>query len=161
MQAYTDPKDTSSVKRVVLVTDPRRIPQFQGIVQRGGKLVGIRHGSVAYDFSGNELVLVGGLGKGVGCAGTINLDPDAATNPFRHRYHPDHRSGYAIGRQFSFQFNGAPGDPLTEGPNYGVQRLTGVYKETLSGLHKIPLQIEGVVTLDRISPIDVLNDGQF
>jgi len=143
------------------VTDPGRIPQFQGIVQRGGKLVGIRHGSVAYDFAGNALALVGGLGKGVGCAGTINLDPDAATNPFRHRYHPDHRSGYAIGRQFSFQFNGAPGDPLTEGPNYGVQRLTGVYKETLTGLHRIALRIEGVVTLDRISPVDVLNDGQF
>jgi hypothetical protein len=50
---------------------------------------------------------------------------------------------------------------LTEGPNYGVQRLAGVYKETLTGLHKIALRIEGVVTLDRISPVDVLNDGQF
>jgi hypothetical protein len=161
MQTYTIPNDTTSVKRVVLVTDPTRIHQFQGVVARGGKLVGIRHGSVAFDFPRNELALVGGVGKGVACAGTIQLDPQAATNPFRHRYHPDHRSGYAIGRQFSFKFDGASTDPLTEGPNYGVQRLTGTYQETVTGLHKIALRVAGVVTLDRVSSVDVLNDGKF
>lgn len=161
MQTYTIPNDTTSVKRVVLVTDPARIHQFQGVVARGGKLVGIRHGSVAFDFPRNELALVGGVGKGVACAGTIQLDPDAATNPFRHRYHPDHRTGFAIGRQFSFKFDGASTDPLTEGPNYGVQRLTGTYQETVSGLHKIALRVAGVVTLDRVSSVDVLNDGKF
>ena len=43
----------------------------------------------------------------------------------------------------------------------GVQRLTGKYQETLTGLHKIALRTEGAVTLDRISPVDVLNDGKF
>lgn len=161
MQTYADPNDTTSAKRMVLVTDPGRIHQFQGIVQRGGRLVGTRHGSVAYDFPRNDLVLVGGVGKGVACAGTINLAPDAATNPFRHRYHPDHRSGFAVGRQFSFRFDGAPADPLTEGPNYGVQRLTGEYQETITGLHKIALKVAGKVILDRISTVDVLNDGKF
>ena len=97
----------------------------------------------------------------MGCAGTIRLAPDAASNPFRHRYHSDHREGYEIGRQFSLQFDGAPADPLTEGPNYGVQRLTGIYKETITGLHKIALEVQGTVTLDRISTVEVLNDGQF
>jgi len=161
MQTYTDPNDSTSPKRVVLVTDPSRLHQFQGIVERSGKLVGLRQGSVAYDFPRNELGLVGGIGKGVACAGTINLEADAATNPFRHRYHPDHRSGFTIGRQFSFQFDGASTDPLSEGPNYGVQRLTGAYQETLTGLHKIALRIEGAVTLDRVSTVDVLNDGKF
>ncbi len=161
MQTLTNPQDPASAKRVVLVTDPARISQFQGIVQRGGKLVGVRHGTVAYDFAGFDLPLIGGVGPGVGCAGTIALAKDAATNPFRHRFHSDHREGFDIGRQFSIQFNGAPGNALVEGPNYGVQRLTGTYKETITGLHKIPLKVQGAVTLDRVSTVDVLNDGKF
>ncbi len=159
METLTNPKDPSSTRAIVLVTDPRRLPEFQGAATRFGKRVGIRYGSVAYDFVGNSLPLLGGVGPGVGCIGSLNLPEDLATNPFKHRYHPDHRTGFAISRQITFEFDGSPGGALPAAPGYGVDRLTGVYKETILGLHKIPLKMEGTITLNRISQVDKLNNS--
>lgn len=161
MRTLPDPDDANAPRQVVLVTDPRLLGQFEGIVNRGGKLVGVRHGTAAYDFPGLELLLLGGVGPGVGCAGRIELPADFATNPFRHKYHPDHREGYAITREFTMQFDGDPGDSLSEAPGYGVHRLAGTYRETLFGLHRIPLKIEGRLTVERISSVGLLNDEAF
>lgn len=143
---------------LVLVTRPELISNFDGVAKRGGKRVGLRYGTVAYDFDGTELGLLGGVGPGAACLGRINLSKNHPTNPYRHKYHPDHRVGFEILRQFTLQFDGAPGDPLLEAPGYGVDRLTGVYRETVMGLHKVPLKMEGTVQLDRISTVAALNE---
>jgi hypothetical protein len=145
---------------LVLITRPELISEFQGVTQRGGKLVGLRYGSVAYDFDGTELSLLGGVGPGNACLGRISLSKNHPTNPYRHKYHPDHRSGFAIVRQITLQFDGAVGDPWQEAPGYGLDRLTGTYRETVVGLHKIPLQVEGTLRLDRINTVNCLNDGR-
>ncbi len=142
---------------LVLITNPELIPNYQGVARRGDKLVGLRYGTVAYDFEGADLPLLGGVGAGTVCLGRIDLAKDHPTNPYRHKYHPDHRSGFDLTRQFTIHFDGAPGDPLREGPGYGVDRLTGVYRETVIGLHKIPLKVEGLITLNRINTVPSLN----
>lgn len=141
----------------VLVTDPSLIHNFQGVTTRGGKLVGLRYGSAAFDFQGFETPLLGGVGPGLGCGGRIDIDKLAPTNPYRHKYHPDHTEGFDIVRVFSFQFDGIPTDPLSAGPAYGVDRLTGTYRESIAGLHKITLKTEGVFILDRVSNVATLN----
>lgn len=141
----------------VLVTDPAQIHNYEGVVKRGGKLVGLRYSTVAYDFPGLDLTLIGGIGPGVACGGRIDIDKSAPTNPYRHKYHPDHGQGFDIIRVFSLAFEGAPGDPLKAAPGYGVNRLSGVYRESIAGLHKITLKTEGIVTLNRISTVPTLN----
>lgn len=143
--------------KTVLVTDPALIPNFDGVVSRGGKLVGLRYGSAAFDFTGFESLMVGGIGNGLACAGRIDLSKDAPTNPYRHKYHPDHQHGFDIIRVFSLQFDGITGNPLAAAPGYGVDRITGTYREAVAGLHKITLRTEGIVTLDRISTVGTLN----
>jgi len=145
---------------MVLITRPELIPNYEGVMKRGGKLVGLRYGTASYDFDGLVLPLVGGVGPGATCLGRISLSKNHPTNPYRHKYHPDHREGFDIVRQFTLLFDGNPGDPWQEAPGYGVDRLTGTYRETVVGLHKIPLRVEGTVRLDRINTVNVLDDGQ-
>lgn len=101
--------------------------------------------------------MIGGIGAGIACGGRIDIDKDSPTNPYRHKYHPDHESGFDIIRVFSLQFDGAPGDPLKAAPGYGVDRITGTYRESIVGLHKITLKTEGTVTLNRVSTVSTLN----
>jgi hypothetical protein len=143
--------------RPVLVTDPTQIHLYEGVVKRNGKLVGLRFGTAAFDFPGLEITMIGGVGPGVACAGRIDVDKLAPTNPYRHKYHPDHTVGFDLIRVFSLEFTGAQGDPLAAAPAYGVDRITGTYRESIAGLHKITLKTEGTVTLNRISTVANLN----
>lgn len=95
--------------------------------------------------------------------GTIVLPADHPTNPFRHRRHQEHSSGLDIRRVIRLSFDGQPSDPLTRA-GYGVEQITGTYREEIFGLHKplgpnkdIGLKVEGRFELNRVSLIDTLN----
>ncbi len=95
--------------------------------------------------------------------GTLFLPASHPTNPFRHRKHPDHRYGYDIIRNIRLDFDAGPADSF-EPAGFGVDRITGVYREELFGLHKklgpgkdVGLRVEGRFELNRISLIDALN----
>jgi hypothetical protein len=143
--------------RPVLVTDPSKIHLFEGVVRRSGKMVGLRYSTVAFDFPGFEMTMIGGIGPGAACGGRIDIAKNTPTNPYRHKFHPDHGEGFDIIRVFSLEFDGMPADPLKAAPGYGVDRITGVYRESIAGLHKITLKTEGIVTLNRISTVPTLN----
>jgi hypothetical protein len=101
-----------------------------------------------------------------GLSGRIVLPASHPTNPFRHRRHPDHTVGFNIERVIRLDFNGASGDAATPA-GYGVDKVTGTYREEIFGLHKplgpepetnpIGLKTEGTFELNRISFIDTLN----
>lgn len=101
-----------------------------------------------------------------GLEGRIYLPASHPTNPFRHRRHPDHTVGYNIERYIRFDFDGMTGDSL-EAAGYGVDKISGTYREEIFGLHKplgpdpvsnpIGLKTEGRFELQRISFIDTLN----
>ncbi|MBX3745650.1 MAG: hypothetical protein KF833_10110 [Verrucomicrobiae bacterium] len=126
---------------------------------------------------------VGGFGSGLGDArlthaiqqdnqaplgapaltGTAFLPATHPTNPFRHFRHPDHRVGFDITRRIRLDFDEGPADGL-ERAGFGVDRITGVYREEIFGLHKplgpdrdIGLKVEGRFELNRIALIDALN----
>ncbi|MHC1629971.1 MAG: LamG domain-containing protein, partial [Methanoculleaceae archaeon] len=152
---------TEEMARRVLVTDDNRLHEYEGVVRRDGKLVGIRLGSLFFDFdpSLNALPVDGIIRQGASLSGKLTLAADHPHNPFRHLYHPDLRSGRKIERHFTMDI---PVDEKSEleDPKEGVSELDGVYEEVISGLHKIPLKIKGTFHLERISTIQFLNDDE-
>jgi hypothetical protein len=97
---------------------------------------------------------------------TIYLPATHPTNPFRHRRHPDHTTGFDIQREIRIDFDGESTNQL-ERVSIGVDQITGTYREEVFGLHKplgpdpemmpIGLKVEGTFELNRISRIDTLN----
>ena len=99
--------------------------------------------------------------------GTIALTPQSPTNPFRHKYHPDHDNlddrfanfkaeAYAVTRVLSLQFSSTP-PPGFNDPDYGYRVQGGTYRETVTGLNKAPITCQGTFRLTRLSDIGVLN----
>ena len=91
-------------------------------------------------------------------------------NPFVHIYHPDHnnlderysailtegKESYSFSRSIQLQFSSQDPDNLSI-PGWGDNRIGGVYRETISGVHKSPLYLEGTFTLTRASTTTELN----
>ena len=112
----------------------------------------------------NELTLTGTLGAGGALAGKIFLGANHPTNPFMHRRHTDHSTGYNITRNLNIQFDAASSTNGLALAGFGVEQITGTYREEIFGLHKplgpdqnLGLITDGVITLNRISRVDTLN----
>ena len=112
----------------------------------------------------NEVQLGGSLAAGGSLTGTIYLGANHPTNPFMHRRHTDHTTGYNITRNLNIQFDSATSTNGLALAGFGVEQITGTYREEIFGLHKplgpnqdIGLITEGVISLNRISQVDTLN----
>jgi hypothetical protein len=146
----------------VLLTDDSLIPQYKGVSLQDGELVGRRISSVAYDFPGHYVDMNGSFGGMLSCS--IVLEPDFPTNPFKHKYHPDHdnlsadykspkEEAYRITRKITFDFEIPDGTQL--GAGYSI--MGGTYREEVMGLHKNPIIAEGEFSLNLANVTDVLN----
>jgi hypothetical protein len=158
--------------RFVLLTDEGTSSQYTGAALRDGRPVARRFSSAAFAFR-NPLAMTG-----VGSFGTaasqfscnVTNDYRDPLNPFVHSYHPDHnnmderysavlpegRESYTVTRLINLNFSSQDPDNLAI-PGWGDNRLGGVYRETISGLHKAPLNLEGTFSLTRASTIPELN----
>jgi hypothetical protein len=168
--------------RFVLVTEDRFIPSFTGATLRDGEPVGRRLSSAAFGFRA-PVSMTGDFGSTSGLLQcSVPVDFDDALNPFKHRFHPDHNNlddspqpqplplrtnvhglrytaeSSSVNRDISLQFTATDPDNLSLA-GFGDDQLGGVYRETLTGLHKDALHIEGVFRLQHASRIGVLNDG--
>jgi hypothetical protein len=162
--------------RYVLLANDSLVPQFQGGDLRNGAAVGRRLSTVDFDFDGgtnNFLAMAGSFGIGQSASCAIDLDPNFPTNPFKHKYHPDHdnldanfqplppgkEEAYHITRQIQLQFSASDpaGTNTLSGIEYGNSILGGTYTETVSGLHKTNLVASGTFRLTRVSNSPVLN----
>lgn len=156
--------------RVVWVTDPRLVSRYQGVTLRDGVSVGRRLSSVGFDFDGGAeqvLLLTGRAAVGEKLTGAITLGSAFPTNPFLHRYHPDHdnlderfgvfrEEAYAVTRSLEFEVMAE--DPTGfSAADYGYGVVGGVYRETLTGIHHRPVRLRGDFRLRRISDDPVLN----
>ncbi len=139
-------------------------------VQNDANAAALKALTDAGDFAAADAVVVnqvnmnGTFAAGGSLSGSIYLGASHPTNPFRHRMHPDHTIGYAITRALTIQFDAASGTNVFQSAGFGVDQLTGTYREEISGLHKplgtsqnIGLITEGVVSLNRVSQVDTLN----
>jgi hypothetical protein len=156
MQKRFTENNVEKVRRV-LVTDDTLIPTFEGVVRRDGEMVGIRLGSLAFDFDHtlNEFLVNGVFGAGKTINVTLSLVEDHPANPFMHKFHPDHPTGKAISRNIKLVFDTVQD---TNDPASGQSQLVGKFQESISGLHKDSINVEGRFVLKRISLIANLND---
>jgi len=155
----------------VLLTDDSLIPLFSGAAVRDGESVGRRVSTIGYDFpavlTNNFLNLAGFFALNQALTGTLSMPHDHPTNPFLHRYHPDHDNlnarfdgpaveAYAIARQIELSFTAAPPDGPAA-PDFGYNEMGGTYRENITGLHKNAIQLGGTFRLSRVSLIAQLN----
>ncbi|WP_147307591.1 hypothetical protein [Wenzhouxiangella sediminis] len=153
--------------RYVLITDESLLPQYEGAILRDGEPVGIRMSTAAYDYEGDELELEGVFGPGGLLTGSIVLDPEHSTNPFLHRFHPDHdnldaqfinyrQEAFEVTREMEFVF--ASSDPEgNESPEWGNGEVAGTFNEAISGLHRSTIFVSGSFRFRRVLNIDQLN----
>lgn len=149
--------------RYVLLTDDALIPDFTGIGMRDGEQVGSRVSAVGFDFDSQTVAMAGSFATGGTVTATFSLPADFRTNPFKHRYHPDHNTGIAVTRALEFDLSSRyPADPAepetTPPPGWGMTTIGGTYHETLTGLHKRPIKVSGWFEFNRVSMTAVLNE---
>lgn len=155
----------------VLLTDDTLVPRFGGAAMRDGVPVGRRISTIGYDFpaaaTNNFLDLAGFFAVGQALTGAVSLPHDHPTNPFLHRYHPDHDNltarfdgpaveAYATRRDLRLEFTAAPTDGPAA-PDFGYNEMGGHYRETITGIHKHPIHVSGTFRLSRVSLITALN----
>lgn len=160
--------------RYVLVTDETLIGEFSGAGLRDGVPVGHRLSSAGLEFDGGPtqaLPMDGRFTPGGKLTTLILQEGDAPTNPFKHKYHPDHDNldprfeplasekaleSFTVRRDLELEFTTtAPGS--RDDPALGHDRLEGVYRETLTGLHRHPIRVAGTFRLQRLTEITDLN----
>jgi len=157
--------------RYVLLTDESLIPNYSGAALRDGQPVGRRLSSAAFAFK-NPIPLSGGGEFGantISCS--VNLDFNDPLNPFKHAYHPDHNNldehfnptladgveSFTVQRQVQLEFQQADPNGF-QLAGWGDTQLGGKYRETITGLHKSPIHVEGTFRLHQASRVPVLND---
>ena len=153
--------------RYVLLTDPALIGLYNGAATRNGQPIGLRFSTVAYDFPGDSLLFEGEFGPANQITTTLVIEPDLPTNPFLHRYHPDHDNrdaqflnprieAYQIVREMRLIF--AEEDPTgNTPPGWGETLVGGFFEESITGLHKNTIFTSGEFRFRRISAVPVLN----
>ena len=141
LQEATLMKTRDSIPEMVVVNQPESIPNYDGVVPRGGKLVGQR-------FSCSSLALSGGKASLSADNGWLSVTSQLAAahpiNPFRHKYHPDLAVGREIERTIRIQ--------LTNGDSPSDHVVTGILQESVSGIHKDAIDARGPITFTRVSP---------
>ncbi len=156
---------------LVLLSNPALIPQFAAPANQDGSPFAYRISSVGYDFSGGpDLALSGAFGGTI--TGTIPVLRSDPTNPFKHRYHPDHddltanyqtpvgvpdyaREVPELSRAIQITFAPVAGGDLS--PENGASVRTGTYRESVTGLHKAALVTAGTFTLRRMNTLGEIN----
>jgi hypothetical protein len=113
------------------------------------------------------------LGVGaLGSSGTVTfevlLDYDSDSNPFVHRFHPDHdnldsrfegklpagRESFTVRRAITLEFK--PTLPGIHDPAWGVSMLGGTYTEVVTGLRSMPVSTSGTFILYRLDDTSTL-----
>lgn len=153
--------------RYVLVTNKDLLPLFTGATNRNGAQIGRRFSTIAYDFADEYVEMDGAFGPGNELGVELVMTPDAPTNPFRHKFHPDHdnkdaqflnfkQEAFQVAREMQFDFS--IDDPLgSDPPGWGSSIVGGTFREALTGLHKNTLFVSGSFRLRRVSLVPVLN----
>jgi hypothetical protein len=153
--------------RYVLLTDKNLIGLYGGAANVDGTSVGIRYSTVAYDFAGESIGFVGNFGPGNEMTANVVVGTDLPTNPFLHRYHPDHDNldnnflnasveAYQVVRNMRMTFTSE--DPSGANlPGWGDSVVGGVFAESITGLHKNAIFTSGQFRLRRVSAVSVLN----
>ena len=153
--------------RYVLLTDDSLIGNFTGAALRDGVPVGLRLATVAYDFPGTEMAMTGTFDPAGQLDVTLAIGAEDPTSPYKHTYHPDHDNldaeflnpeieAFDVSREITLEFS--PGHPAgREPPGWGDNEVGGTSRETVTGMHKHPIYVEGIFLLTRVAAAPQLN----
>lgn len=153
--------------RFVLITDTSLLSLYSGAINRGGRSIGQRFSTVAYDFAGDSLIFDGDFGSNGELSTTLVIEPELPTNPFLHRFHPDHDNrdaqflnfrleAYQVVRDMRLIFSETDPRGITP-PGWGETVVGGFFEESITGLHKNPIFTSGEFRLRRVSAVPILN----
>lgn len=169
--------------RYVALTKDDLISGYSGVSQRDGAKVGRRMSAIGFDYSPSTDATFGTDfgGTALKCSGSISttiqckpvLESSAAgtnpTNPFLHKYHPDHDNLAGDYKTFSpevnkierdvlLEFASVPSNPDNPPLGWGITVLGGTYTEQIRGLAKGPIKIQGNFTVNLATDVDLLNE---
>lgn len=159
----------TSPGRYVLITDDSLLPQYTGVAMRDGEVVGRRITSPAFSFE-SPITMTESNNVLQASITTAFTDP---TNPFVHKFHPDHDNlnerfdgpvgegveAFTFTRTLQLQFEDQDPEQLNL-PGWGYDIKGGTYRETIAGVHRNNIVVEGTFRLTRVSDVLELNDGQ-
>jgi hypothetical protein len=153
----------------VLIGNDALLPLYSAAALRDGQPVGRRISSAAFGFYNEPCddcpwdtspwEMVGDFMPGGDLWCTLVLAPDEPTNPFRHKYHPDHKEpvqSYKITREIDLFFRDEyEGRPITGVPmlSWGSTDVGGIYKEGIYGLNRSKICVEGTFVLHKVNNI--------
>lgn len=159
----------SDAKDYVLLTNHEKVTDYDGVAVRDGEPVGRRLSAVGFGFQGTYIDCGSGISPTGKVTCTFDLLSAHPTNPFLHRYHPDHdnmderyvgtvEEAYKISRNMTLDFDTRyPPDVDLDArqvkpAGWGDSLLGGTYTETLKGLHKYTngIIVSGPFTLRRV-----------
>ena len=158
--------DENQPGRTLLLSDTSQMTNYPGASLQFRR----RFSSAAFAISAPVLFSGSGEFGANTLTATVATGYDAILNPFKHRYHPDHdnlnasynallshgEESFDISRNVTLQFTSDDPDGLHL-PGWGDSRLGGIYRETISGVHRYPLRAEGTFRLHRASLLAELN----
>lgn len=178
-----NPDGTPRTKgRYVALTQDELISKYSGVTQRDGSKVGRRLSAIGFDYSptvgefgtddgGTTLKCSGSISTTILCKPVLESSTTGThpTNPFLHKYHPDHDNLAGdyntfspevkmIERDVLLEFDSVPRDNPSNPPlGWGITVLGGTYTEQIRGLAKGPIKIQGNFTVNLVSDVDLLN----
>jgi hypothetical protein len=142
------------------------IPQIIGDTE----IIGRRASSAAFGFTQPVALAGGEFGTGT-LTNKLTLDYNHPLNPFRHVYHPDHnnlderfeqtlpegKESFSVTRSLRLEFTTT--DPLgLNPPGWRDTEVGGMYRETISGLHRSAINVSGNFRLVRVLTTAALNE---
>ena len=178
-----EPSDLdTNEKQLVLIANHNLIPNYiSSSSLHNNNFIGLRISSAAFAFE-NSIPMT--WQSGLLTTEEFELDYNHPLNPFKHKYHPDHDNldayfeqtlcegseSFSITRTIELELKSPEPDEnarqvsdysnslINPGEyNFFKNQLSGIYHETIKGVHKKPLYVEGTFNLQLISSIPVLS----
>ena len=157
--------DTNGRFVLTTATDAQTLENYSGSTMRDGRRFGRRVSSAAFGFS-EFIVLSGSISVESDLTGVHTISETDALNPYRHKYHPDHKEGIAVTRYITLAFEAEDPTGLSLSmAGWGDTYMGGTYREKITGLSKPEtteeseeaIWVEGIFRLHKVSDIGNLN----
>jgi hypothetical protein len=152
--APVEPVPAALIVEISASGQPRILPCIQVEGDRDARKVKYRLEAALFHEVVSLLGTLGAQGTTGTLVGSLSLPMDHPLNPYRHRYNPEHTTGYDVTRSIKLRFGASlPGQTPAgvDNPFATVGRLSGVYEEEIVGLTQEPIRVRGTFQLRRLS----------